>query len=199
MSMWIIFLRIMIEFLAPKKYSYSQVKKMTNSFKVKLGQGGFGSVYKGELSNGTLVAVKVLSELKGNGEDFINEVASVGRTCHVNIVTLVGFCCDDKHRALIYEFMPNGSLESYGMMILEMVGGRKNIEVEVDHTSELYFPYWIYKKLEVEEQRRLGLHGIMTDEDDEMVRKMLIVGLWCIQTNPLNRPAITKGVGNVRR
>ncbi|GKE69930.1 protein kinase-like domain, concanavalin A-like lectin/glucanase domain protein [Tanacetum coccineum] len=86
---------------------------MTNSFKVKLGQGGFGSVYKGKLSNGKLVAVKILSELKGNGEDFINEVASVGRTSHVNIVTLVGFCCDGHRRALIYEFMPNGSLERF--------------------------------------------------------------------------------------
>ncbi|PWA58490.1 protein kinase domain-containing protein [Artemisia annua] len=74
------------EFLAPKRYSYSQIKKMTNSFEVKLGQGGFGSVYRGELSGGNLVAVKILSELKGNGKDFVNEVASVGRTCHVNIV-----------------------------------------------------------------------------------------------------------------
>nr|XP_043639697.1 LEAF RUST 10 DISEASE-RESISTANCE LOCUS RECEPTOR-LIKE PROTEIN KINASE-like 2.1 [Erigeron canadensis] len=287
------------EFLAPKKYSYSQVKKMTNSFKVKLGQGGFGSVYRGELSNGNLVAVKVLNELKGNGEDFINEVASVGRTSHVNIVTLVGFCCDGHQRALIYEFMPNGSLEkfiygressgniqlgweklhqiavgiaqgleylhkgcntrilhfdikphnilldqdlcpkisdfglakllhekrsmisvsrtrgtpgyiapelfsrnfgqvshksdvySYGMMILEIVGGRKNIEVEVDHTSEIYFPHWIYKKLELNEEQ-LGLHGIVSDVENMMVRKMIIVGLWCIQTNPLDRPTMTK-------
>ncbi|KAL7610152.1 hypothetical protein Lser_V15G11764 [Lactuca serriola] len=84
---------------------------MTNSFKIKLGQGGFGSVYKGALTNGSLVAVKILSELKGNGEDFINEVASVGRTSHVNIVSLVGFCCEGHQRALIYEFMPNESLE----------------------------------------------------------------------------------------
>nr|GEY48942.1 protein kinase-like domain, concanavalin A-like lectin/glucanase domain protein [Tanacetum cinerariifolium] len=58
-------------------------------------------------------AVKILTELKGNGKDFVNEVASVGRTCHVNIVSLVGFCLEDPRRALIYEFMSNGSLEKF--------------------------------------------------------------------------------------
>ncbi|KVH96281.1 Concanavalin A-like lectin/glucanase, subgroup, partial [Cynara cardunculus var. scolymus] len=101
------------EFLDPKRYTYSQIKKMTNSFEINLGQGGFGCVYKGKLSNGNLVAVKVLNELKGNGEDFVNEVASVGKTCHVNIVSLVGFCSEGHQRALIYEFMPNGSLERF--------------------------------------------------------------------------------------
>ncbi|GKD63983.1 protein kinase-like domain, concanavalin A-like lectin/glucanase domain protein, partial [Tanacetum coccineum] len=86
---------------------------MTNSFNVKLGQGGFGSVYRGELNNGNLVAVKVLNELKGNGKDFVNEVASVGTTSHVNIVSLVGFCLEGHRRALIYEFMPNGSLDKF--------------------------------------------------------------------------------------
>ncbi|KAM7528484.1 hypothetical protein LguiB_031894 [Lonicera macranthoides] len=99
--------------LAPKKYRYSDVKKMTNSFKYKLGEGGFGSVYKGTLCDGSLVAVKVLKESKGNGEEFVNEVASISRTSHVNVVTLMGFCFEGPKRALIYEFMPNGSLEKF--------------------------------------------------------------------------------------
>ncbi|KAM3269588.1 hypothetical protein P3S67_030470 [Capsicum chacoense] len=97
---------------APKRYNYSEVKKITSRFKKKLGQGEFGIVYRGSLANGSHVAVKVLNGLKGNGEEFINEVASISRTSHVNIVSLVGFCFEGRKRALIYEFMPNGSLES---------------------------------------------------------------------------------------
>lgn len=75
--------------LTPKRFSYSDINKMTDSLKDKVGQGGYGSVYKGKLLDNQLaVAVKVLSESKGNDEEFINEVASIGRTSHVNIVTL---------------------------------------------------------------------------------------------------------------
>ncbi|XWS30743.1 hypothetical protein CRYUN_Cryun23aG0015200 [Craigia yunnanensis] len=98
---------------APKRYSYVDIKKMTNKFKDKLGQGGYGSVYKGELPDGCFVAVKVLSESKGKGEDFLNEVASISRTSHVNVVTLLGFCYDRSKRALVYEFMPHGSLDKF--------------------------------------------------------------------------------------
>ncbi|XP_059650612.1 PR5-like receptor kinase, partial [Cornus florida] len=284
--------------LAPKRYSYSDVKKMTNSFAYKLGQGGYGGVYKGKLKNGRLVAVKVLTDSKGNGEDFTNEVASISRTSHVNVVTLTGFCFEGTKRALIYEFMLNGSLEkfiydesssikrqlgwetlyqiavgiargleylhrgcntrilhfdikphnilldedfcpkiadfglsklfpkeesilstvgargtigyiapavfsrsfgvvshksdvySYGIMVLEMVGGRKNIYIGVDHTSEIYFPHWIHKRVELDDD--LGFYGIMNEEQNEKARKMIIVGLWCIQTDPSNRPSINK-------
>ena len=93
--------------LAPKRYSYSDVKKMTNSFKEKLGRGGYGEVYKGKLQNAEPIAVKVLKESKGDGTEFINEVTSISRTSHVNIVTLLGFCFEGHKRALIYEFMPN--------------------------------------------------------------------------------------------
>ncbi|KAL0424007.1 UNVERIFIED_CONTAM: LEAF RUST 10 DISEASE-RESISTANCE LOCUS RECEPTOR-LIKE PROTEIN KINASE-like 2.7 [Sesamum radiatum] len=70
--------------LAPKRYKYSEIKKITKSFKDKLGQGGFGSVYQGMLPDGSPVAAKVLINSDRNGEEFINEVASISRTSHVN-------------------------------------------------------------------------------------------------------------------
>uniref|UniRef100_A0A0E0JJN0 Protein kinase domain-containing protein n=1 Tax=Oryza punctata TaxID=4537 RepID=A0A0E0JJN0_ORYPU len=97
----------------PTRYTFSEVKKIARRFKVKLGQGGFGSVYKGELKNGVPVAVKMLENSKAEGEEFINEVATIGRIHHANIVRLLGFCAEGTRRALIYEFMPNESLEKY--------------------------------------------------------------------------------------
>ena len=81
---------------------------------------------------------------------------------------------------------------SYGMMILEMIGGRKNIDVSVDRTSEMYFPHWIYKHLELDEE--LGLQGLINKDDEESVRKMIIVSFWCIQTDPSDRPSMSKVV-----
>eukprot|EP00257_Ricinus_communis_P020351 XP_015579559.2 PR5-like receptor kinase [Ricinus communis] len=281
--------------MAMERYKYTEVKKMTQSFKDKLGQGGYGGVFKGKLPDGRDVAVKILKESKGNGEEFINEVASISRTSHVNVVTLLGFCYEGCKRALIYEFMSNGSLEkyiskekssranhelgwetlyeiavgvargleylhrgcntrilhfdikphnilldeefrpkisdfglakicpgresivsmlgargtvgyiapevfyrnfggvsyksdvySYGMLVLEMVGARKNICLEVGNTSEIYFPDWIYKRIEINED--LGLCGIDNGEENQIARKLILVSLWCIQTNPTNRP-----------
>ncbi|KAK3161123.1 hypothetical protein QOZ80_1BG0072360 [Eleusine coracana subsp. coracana] len=97
----------------PTRYTFSEVKKIAKRFKVKLGQGGFGSVYKGELPNGVPVAVKMLENSRGDGDDFINEVATIGQIHHANIVRLLGFCSEGTRRALIYEFMPNESLDKY--------------------------------------------------------------------------------------
>jgi len=97
----------------PGRYSYKDMKKMTRSFKDKLGEGGFGSVYKGKLSSGPFVAIKMLGKSKGNGQDFINEVATIGRIHHANVVRLIGFCFERSKHALVYEFMCNGSLDKY--------------------------------------------------------------------------------------
>ncbi|RCV24564.1 hypothetical protein SETIT_5G095500v2 [Setaria italica] len=106
--------------LAPKRYKYSELKKITESFKHKLGEGGYGAVFRGVLNasggggnRAREVAVKVLHHSRPNGEEFLNEVISIGRTSHVNIVTLLGFCLEGSRRALVYEYMPNGSLEKY--------------------------------------------------------------------------------------
>ncbi|XP_056165176.1 PR5-like receptor kinase [Syzygium oleosum] len=292
--------------LVTRRYSYADIKRMTNSFKEKLGQGGYGCVYKGKLPKGHLVAVKILTKLKGDGEDFINEVNSMSRTSHVNIVTLLGFCFHKTKRALVYEYMPNGSLEkliyeetysklgcrhlgwdtlyqislgiaqgleylhqgcnsrilhfdiklhnilldenycpkisdfglvkichreestisllgargtagfiapevfcrniggisqksdvySFGMTVLEMVGGRKNIVSEAERTSEIYFPHWIHKRLELQEE--FGLQNVTREGDREKARKMIIVSLWCIQTNPSIRPTMSEVVDMLR-
>ena len=101
--------------LLPIRYSYKEIKQMTRGFKEKLGEGGYGKVYKGKLRSGPLVAIKVLGKLKGNrnGQDFINEVATIGKIHHTNVVRLVGFSVEGSKRALVYDFMPNGSLDRY--------------------------------------------------------------------------------------
>lgn len=283
----------------PKQHTYLEIKRMTNWFRDKIGQGGFGSVYKGILPNGRLVAVKVLNDSKTDGEDFINEVSSISRTSHVNVVSLLGFCYETK-RVLIYEYMPNGSLDkliydqlgpsvstsqlgwktmynitvgiargleylhqgcntqilhfdikphnilldakfcakisdfglaklpkigqsnistlvgprgtigyiapeicsnhfgrvsyksdvySYGMMVLEMAGRRRNVNPHASKTSKIYFPYYAYKHVEAGED--LDLDDINNEEENEIVKKMVLVSLWCIQTNPPDRPTMT--------
>ncbi|XP_019251467.1 PREDICTED: rust resistance kinase Lr10-like [Nicotiana attenuata] len=97
----------------PIRYPYSNIRKMTRNFKEKLGQRGYGSVYKGKLRSGPDVAVKILSKPKADGQDFINEVATIGRIHHVNVVQLIGYCAERSRRALVYDFMPNGSLDKY--------------------------------------------------------------------------------------
>ena len=86
---------------------------MTHNFKNKLGEEGFGSVYKGKLWSGRIVAVKMLVMSEANGQDFINEIATIGRIHHVNVVRLEGFCIQGSKWALVYDFMPNGSLDKF--------------------------------------------------------------------------------------
>ncbi|XP_065046354.1 G-type lectin S-receptor-like serine/threonine-protein kinase SD2-5 [Musa acuminata AAA Group] len=99
----------------PIRFWPQQLAGFTRNYATKLGSGGFGSVYKGELPNGLPVAVKVLSGSLGKRveEQFMAEVGTIGRTHHINLVRLFGFCFDPKVRALVYEYMENGSLDRY--------------------------------------------------------------------------------------
>ncbi|GMJ05404.1 hypothetical protein like AT4G18250 [Hibiscus trionum] len=281
--------------LAPIRYSFKEIKNMTTSFKEKLGEGGYGSVFKGKLRSGHHVAVKLLCKSKGNGQDFINEVASIGRIHHANVAKLIGFCVEGSRQALVYDFMSNGSLDkiifteankntlgwkkmfdivlgvargidylhrgcdmqilhfdikphnilldqnfnpkvsdfglaklysaddsivsltaargtigyiapelvyknlggisykadvySFGMLLMEMVGRRKNVNAFAEHTSQIYFPSWIYDRLDQGEDMELG---DVSDEEKAMVRKMVITTFWCIQLQPADRPSMNK-------
>ncbi|XP_047963721.1 LEAF RUST 10 DISEASE-RESISTANCE LOCUS RECEPTOR-LIKE PROTEIN KINASE-like 2.4 [Salvia hispanica] len=99
--------------LSPIRYSYSDIKRMTRGFREKLGEGGYGCVYKGKLRSGHDAAVKLLGKSSKNGKDFMNEIATIGRIHHVNVVKLIGYCAQGSKRALIFDFMSNGSLDKY--------------------------------------------------------------------------------------
>ncbi|KAL8127204.1 hypothetical protein AgCh_014208 [Apium graveolens] len=80
----------------------------------KIGEGGFGPVYKGLLEDGQQIAVKRLSENSRQGiDEFKNEVSLIAKLQHRNLVSLLGYCIKDTERILIYEYMPNKSLDSY--------------------------------------------------------------------------------------
>ncbi|XP_054782107.1 G-type lectin S-receptor-like serine/threonine-protein kinase At5g24080 isoform X2 [Prosopis cineraria] len=99
---------------APMNFSYRDLQIRTSNFTQLLGTGGFGSVYKGSLGDGTLVAVKKLDRVLPHGEkEFITEVNTIGSMHHMNLVRLYGYCSEGSHRLLVYEFMKNGSLDKW--------------------------------------------------------------------------------------
>ena len=281
-----------------KQYIYAELKKITKSFSHTVGKGGFGTVYRGNLSNGRTVAVKVLKDLKGNSDDFINKVTSMSQTSHVNIVSLLGFCYEGSKRAIISEFLEHGSLDqfisrnksltpnvttlygialgiargleylhygcktrivhfdikpqnillddnfcpkvadfglaklcekresilslidtrgtigyiapevvsrmyggishksdvySYGMLVLDMIGARNKVETTTCNGSTAYFPDWIYKDLENGDQTWI-IGDEINEEDNKIVKKMILVSLWCIRPCPSDRPPMNKVV-----
>ncbi|CAH8386363.1 unnamed protein product [Eruca vesicaria subsp. sativa] len=107
-----------------RKFTYPEVIQMTNNFQRVLGKGGFGMVYHGSVNGSEQVAIKVLSQSSTQGyKEFKAEVDLLLRVHHTNLVSLVGYCYEGDHLALIYEFLPNGELKQH----LSGKGGRSII------------------------------------------------------------------------
>ncbi|KAI9124156.1 hypothetical protein K1719_005456 [Acacia pycnantha] len=102
--------------LEPLRFSLATIEAATNKFSHEnyLGQGGFGRVYKGVLSNGQEIAIKRLSKSSDQGvEEFKNEVLLIAKLQHRNLVALLGFCIEEREKVLIYEYVPNKSLDNF--------------------------------------------------------------------------------------
>ncbi|XP_062190937.1 cold-responsive protein kinase 1-like [Phragmites australis] len=96
-----------------KVFSYSEMRKATHDFSGanKIGEGGFGSVFRGRLKDGTIVAVKVLSANSRQGiREFLAELTAISEIMHENLITLVGCCAEGSHRILVYNYLENSSL-----------------------------------------------------------------------------------------
>ncbi|XP_039001644.1 cold-responsive protein kinase 1-like [Hibiscus syriacus] len=96
-----------------KFYTYKELRTATEDFSPvnKIGEGGFGSVYKGRLKNGNLAAIKVLSAESRQGvKEFVTEIKVISEIEHENLVKLYGCCVEDNHRILVYNYLENNSL-----------------------------------------------------------------------------------------
>ncbi|KAL3499701.1 hypothetical protein ACH5RR_038794 [Cinchona calisaya] len=210
--------------LKPTRDFYADIKRLTANFSNKVGQGGYAIVYKGKLSNKVSVAVKVLDNTKGDGEDFINDIGTIGQIHHVNVVRLVGYCADGFRRVLVYEFLPNHSLEKFTsskndanllgpqlqpkdfrqlcskeQSAVSMIAARGTLgyiapEVfsknfgKVSCKSDVYsFGMVLLEWMEKGEDITIEIEN----EDDSLItRKLMIVGPWCIQWYPVDRPSM---------
>ncbi|KAL3503315.1 hypothetical protein ACH5RR_037764 [Cinchona calisaya] len=97
-------------------FEFSRIIEATNNFSInnKLGEGGFGPVYKGHLEEGQEIAVKRLSENSMQGlDEFKTEVICIAKLQHRNLVKLLGCCIEGVEKILIYEYMPNKSLDFF--------------------------------------------------------------------------------------
>ncbi|CAL5328559.1 unnamed protein product [Camellia sinensis] len=287
--------KVLDEIEKPIRFSSQQLKTATDNFSNLLGTGGFGAVYKGTFSTGLPVAVKVLngSSERRIEEQFVAEVSTMGRTHHINLVQLYGFCFDIQLTALVYEFMENGSLDrllfnknenieweklhdiaigtakgiaylheecqqrithydikpenillnvdfcpkvadfglaklcnrekthmtlaegrgtpgyaapelwmpfpithkcdvySFGMLLFEILGRRRNLEVNSSDSQE-WFPRWVWKKFEKGEVSDvMVICNIKDKEDKEKAGRVVVVALWCVQYLPEERPLMS--------
>lgn len=271
-------------------FAYKDLHIATRNFSEKLGSGGFGSVYKGTLAGSIPIAVKKLERPEGGEKQFRMEVSTIGMIQHVNLVRLRGFCSEGDRRLLVYDYMPNGSLNtflfrehkkfldwktrfqialgaaraiaylhegcrdcivhcdikpenilldedfnakvsdfgmakligrdfscvlttmrgtrgylapewisglpitakadvySFGMTLLEIMGGRRNIESGNVESEKWFFPTWAAKQVRLGNILELVDDRLGKDIDVEEVRRTAMVAIWCIQDGEGSRP-----------
>ncbi|KAF9614974.1 hypothetical protein IFM89_021404 [Coptis chinensis] len=179
----------------PLRFSYRELEEATNSFALKLGQGGFGSVYQGKLKDGSEIAVKQLEGIGQGKKEFRAEVSIIGSIHHTHLVRLRGFCAEGSHRLLAYEYMANekSDVYSYGMVLLELIGGRKNFDPS-ETSEKAHFPTYALKMAEERKLNEILDPNIKIDKEDESVFTAIQVALWCIQEDMYMRPSMSRVV-----
>ncbi|KAI6671838.1 hypothetical protein NL676_006723 [Syzygium grande] len=131
--------------LKNRPFKYGEISRVTGNFGQVIGEGGFGKVYLGTLDNGTVVAVKMLSESSKQGyKEFQAEAQLLMIVHHGNLVSLLGYCNDSKHMALIYEYMANGNLRQHLSVKMqptedhpEVLTWNKRLQIAVDAAQGL--------------------------------------------------------------
>ncbi|MQL95125.1 hypothetical protein Taro_027789 [Colocasia esculenta] len=274
------------------QFMYAELQRVTKNFSEKIGSGGFGTVFKGTFPDSTAVAVKKLEGFRQGDKQFRNELSTLGTIQHVNLVRLRGFCSEGSKRLLVYDYMPNGSLDhhlfrgnaaalnwrrrfaivvgvaralaylhekcrdciihcdikpenilldgdfqpkvadmgmaklvgrdysrvlttmrgtfgylapewisglpitpkadvySFGMMVFEVISGKRNADHSAAGEAVAYFPIWAAKKLREGETSCLLDERLVGDADMNELRRACKVACWCIQDSEVHRPSM---------
>ncbi|RLM75191.1 hypothetical protein C2845_PM15G23910 [Panicum miliaceum] len=284
------------------RFTPEDLREFTRNYAERLGSGGFGVVYRRAFPNGAPVAVKILNSTldRRAEEQFMAEVATAGRTYHINLVRLYGFCFDATTKALVYEYLENGSLDrvlfeheqrrglglgfdtlysvvvgtargvrylheecqhriihydikpgnvlltadytpkvadfglarlcnrdnthltmtgargtpgyaapelwlplpvthkcdvySFGMLVFEILGRRRNLELQHPAVSQEWYPKWVWQRFHQgrfdDVMAASGIHA----KDRDKAERMCKVALWCVQYQPEARPSMSSVV-----
>ncbi|CAN1313383.1 G-type lectin S-receptor-like serine/threonine-protein kinase At4g11900 [Linum perenne] len=186
-----------------KIYSIATVMAATNNFSLrnKLGEGGFGPVYKGQLEGGGKVAVKRLSRSSGQGLiEFRNELLLIAKLQHMNLVRLVGCCIYGEEKMLVGYMSPEYAMEgtfsiksdvfSFGVLLLEIVSGRKSNHLI--HDLQLNLVGYAWQLWREGTPLQLMDPTLTSSCDTEQVLRCINVGLLCIEHIPEDRPTMSE-------
>ncbi|KAI3920298.1 hypothetical protein MKW92_039080, partial [Papaver armeniacum] len=204
----------------PNTFTYAELRNATATFNSanKLGEGGFGSVYKGTLSDGRAVAVKQLSVTSRQGKSqFVAEISTISSVQHRNLVKLYGCCIEGANRLLVYEYLEHRSLDQalfgylapeyallghltekadvfgFGVVALEIVSGRPNSDTTMDQ-DKMYLLEWAWSLHENGHAVEL-VDLSLTDFDNGEAMRMIGIAFLCTQASPVLRPAMSRVVG----
>ncbi|XP_057851573.2 G-type lectin S-receptor-like serine/threonine-protein kinase At2g19130 [Cryptomeria japonica] len=263
-----------------RMFSYKELKIATRNFKSQLGRGGFGSVFKGSLPDGTIVAVKRMECSRQDEKQFRAEISSLGNIHYMNLVRLRGFCAQGSRRLLVHDYMPNwktrleialgtarglhylheecrdciihGDVKpenilldsnlspkladfglarlvgrdfsrvltttrgtrgylapewifglpistkvdvySFGMTFLEIISGGRNIDLNMQDSSLIYFPAWAVTQIQQGKTINVVEKDVVEAADMEEVRRACVIVLLCIQEDDEVRPSMRQVV-----
>ncbi|KAF3565405.1 hypothetical protein DY000_02014122 [Brassica cretica] len=202
------------------RFDLGMILMATNDFSSDntLGQGGFGTVYKGILPNGQEIAVKRLTKGSGQGDmEFKNEVSLLTRLQHRNLVKLLGFCNEGDEEVLVYEFVPNSSLDHFifegiarGLLYLDedcqlkiihrdlkasniLLDAEMNPKVADFGTARLFNT----DETRAETRRIAGtrpeiiIDPFLVENPSNEIIKLIQIGLLCVQENASKRPTMS--------